>query len=54
MRILQLFGHLDLIQLDVEVLIHRLERAADRDVVFELDRHLLIDQGLEEAMVVVV
>lgn len=40
----------DVVQLDVEVLVDRLEDARDFDVVFELDRDLLVDEGFEEAV----
>ena len=49
MRVLHLLDHRDVIQLDVEVLVDALERAADLYVVLELDRDLRVDQGLEEA-----
>ena len=48
MWVLDLLDDLDVLQLDVEVLVHALERAADLDVVLELDRDLVVDQGLEE------
>lgn len=50
MRILQLLNHLDVIQLDVQVLIDRLQRSADLDVVLELDRHLVVDERLEKTV----
>src|ERR1700712_3371240 len=49
MRILHLFHHRDVIQLDVQVLIHALQGASDGDVVLELDSDLVVDQRLEEA-----
>lgn len=49
MRILELLHNLDIIQLDVEVLIDALERAADLNVVLELDSDLVVDERLEEA-----
>ena len=49
MRVLQLFHHLDVVELNVEVLIHRLERPPDLNVVFELHRDLVVDERLEEA-----
>lgn len=51
--ILELLEHLDVVELDVEVLIDALEDAADLDVVLELDRDLVVDEGLEEAVVCV-
>lgn len=50
MRILQLLHHLYIVQLDIEVLIHRLECASDGDVVLELDCHFVVHQSLEEAV----
>ena len=49
MRIFHLVNDGDLIELDVEELVDALERPADGDVVLELDRDLVVDQGLEEA-----
>ena len=49
MRVLQVVDDADVVQLDVEVLVDALERAADLDVVLELDGDLVVDQGLEEA-----
>lgn len=49
MRVLQLLHDRDIVQLDVEVLVHALQRAAHRDVVLELHRHLMIDESFEEA-----
>lgn len=50
MRVLQLLDYLDLVELDVEVLVHALEGAAELDVVLELDGDLLVDERLEEAV----
>ena len=49
MRVLHLFHHRNVVQLDVEVLVHALQRAAHRDVVLELDGDLMVHQCLEEA-----
>jgi hypothetical protein len=49
-RILHLLEHLDVVELDVEVLVDALEDAADLDVVLELDRDLVVDERLEEAV----
>lgn len=49
-RVPHLLVHRDVVQLDVEVLVHALERARDLDVVLELDRDRLVDQGLEETV----
>lgn len=40
----------DIVELDVEVLVHALEGAADRDVVLELDGYFVVDEGFEEAV----
>lgn len=50
MGILELLHHRDAVELDVEVLVDTLEDAADLDVVLELDRDLVVDEGLEEAV----
>jgi len=49
-RVLHLLDHGDVIQLDVEVLVHALQRAAHGDVVLELDGDLVVHQSLEEAV----
>lgn len=49
MGVLELLDDRDALELDVEVLVDALERAPDLDVVLELDRHLVVDEGLEEA-----
>jgi hypothetical protein len=49
MWVLHLFHHRNVVQLDVEILIHALQRSAHRDVVLELDGDLMVDQCLEEA-----
>ena len=41
-------GDGDVRELDVEVLVDRVERAADGKVVLQLDHDVLADQGLEE------
>lgn len=48
MRVLDLLDDLNVVELDVEVLIDALERAADLNVVLELDRDLVVDERLEE------
>lgn len=48
-RILELVEDGNVVELDVEVLVDALEDAADLDVVLELDRDLLVDEGFEEA-----
>jgi len=49
MRVLQFFHHLDVVELNVEVLIHRLERPPNLNVVFEFHRDLVVDERLEKA-----
>lgn len=49
-RVLDLLLDRDVVELDVEVLVDRLEGARDLDVVLELDGDGLVDQGLEEAV----
>jgi hypothetical protein len=46
----QLLMDRDVVELDVEVLVNRLERAGHLDVVLELDGDGLVDEGLEEAV----
>jgi len=50
MGIFQLLDDLYLVELDVEVLVDALERAADLNIVFQLDRDLVVDERLEEAI----
>lgn len=49
-RILELVDDLDVVELDVEILVHALERAAQLDVVLELHRDLVVNQRLEKAV----
>ncbi len=51
MRILQLFHHLYIIELDVEVLIDRFKSSPYLNIVLELDGDLVVDQCLEEAVI---
>jgi hypothetical protein len=50
MGIFQLFYHLYIIELDVEVLVDRFQRSTDLYVVLELDGDFVVDQCLEEAI----
>jgi hypothetical protein len=50
MRIFDLLYHSDIIELDVKILIHRLQRSADLDVVFELNGDFMVDQSLKETI----
>lgn len=50
MWILDLLDHLYVVELDVEELVDGLERAADGDVVLELDGDFVVDERLEEAI----
>jgi hypothetical protein len=49
MWVLVQIEHVDIIELDVQVLVDGFEGTADADVVFELDGHGLVCEGLEEA-----
>ena len=49
MRVLVQVEDVDIIELDVQVLVDGFEGAANADVVFELDCHGLVCEGLEEA-----
>lgn len=51
MRVFQLFKYGDVVELDVEELVDRFQRAGDGDVVFELHRDGVVDEGLEEAVI---
>jgi hypothetical protein len=53
MRVLHLLHHGNIFKLNVQVLIHALKRSADRDVVFELDRDLMVDESLEETIMLI-
>lgn len=48
--VLKLLVDRDVVELDVEVLVDRLERARHLDVILELDGDGLVDEGLEEAV----
>lgn len=48
-RVLELLHDGNVVELDVEVLIHALERAAELNVILELHRDFLLDERLEEA-----
>jgi hypothetical protein len=48
-RVLELVDDGDVLELDVEELVHALEGSADGDVVLELDGDLVVDEGFEEA-----
>ncbi len=50
MGVLNLIQYHNAVELDVEVLIHALERASDLDVILELDRDRRVDQRFEEAV----
>lgn len=49
MRVLVVVDDSDVVELDVEVLIHRLEGALDLDIILELDHDHVVDESLEEA-----
>ena len=50
MRILELLHDLNVIELDVEVLVHALEDTLELDIVLELNSDLMVDERLEEAV----
>lgn len=50
MRVFDVVQDTNVVQLDVQVLVHTLESSPDRDVILEFDGHLMIDQRLEEAV----
>lgn len=49
MRVLQFIHNADIIQLNIQELIHALQRPLDRDVIFQLDGDLMVYEGFEEA-----
>jgi hypothetical protein len=50
MRILQFLDNLNVIQLDVQVLVHAFQDALELNVIFELHGDLVVDERLEEAI----
>lgn len=48
MRVFQLFHHLDVIELDVQELIDRLQGSPDRDVILEFDGDFVVHERLEK------
>ena len=50
MRIQRLVYNRDVVELDIQILIHALQRAPTLDIVLELDRDLLVDQRFEKAI----
>ena len=50
MRPPQFIHRLGIIQLDIQVLVYALERAADLDFVLEFDGDFVLDERLEEAI----
>ena len=49
MRVLQLLHNRNVVQLDVQVLVHALESSSYRNVVFQFHCDFVIDQSFEEA-----
>ena len=50
MRVLVQVQNLHVVQLDVQVLVDRLEDSTDADVIFKLDGNGLVGKGLKEAV----
>ena len=50
MGVLVEFQHFNVVQLDVQVLVDRLEDSANSDVILELDCDSLVGKGLEETV----
>jgi hypothetical protein len=50
MRPPQLIHRLCIVQLDIQILVHTLERAADLDFVLEFDGDFVLDECFEEAV----
>lgn len=51
MRPPQFICGLRIIQLDIQVLIHAFESAADADFIFEFDGDFVVDERLEETVI---
>lgn len=49
MRVLELLDNLNVVELDVEVLIHALEGSLELNIVLELHGDLVVDESLKEA-----
>lgn len=49
-RVFDLFNHSDIVQLDVQVLIHALEGTANGDIVLKLYCDFAVDERFEEAI----
>jgi hypothetical protein len=49
-RVLELLNDLDVIELDIEVLIHALENTLELDIVLKLYGDLMVDKCLEKAV----
>lgn len=50
MRVLELLDNLDVIELNVEVLIHTLEDTLELNIVLELNSDLVVNKSLEKAV----
>lgn len=48
-RIFEVVLHRNVLEFNIQVLVNGLEGTGDFDVIFEFDRNLLVDEGLEEA-----
>ena len=49
MRIFDVLHDRDVVQLDIQILIHTLQRSAYRNVILEFDCDFMVDEGLEKA-----
>ena len=49
MGVLQLFNNLNIIEFDVEELVHGFQYSSDRDVILEFHSDFVVDEGFEEA-----
>jgi hypothetical protein len=50
MRVLDFLDYIDVVKFDIEVLVHRLESSPYLDIILQLNGHLVVHQGLEEAV----
>lgn len=50
MGVLEFLHDLDIVELDVKVLVNTLKDTTELDIVLELDRDLMVDEGLKKAV----
>lgn len=50
-RVFELLHNLNVVELDVQVLVHAFQNTLELDVIFELHGDLMVDECLEEAII---